>query len=132
MLEVIETCIEGIPFVPNDEANSQARGLGNMVAFWERMRNICSKVNIYHGPILIREGQQCITDKDLDLAMLATREFWFEAPSSADHTWDKVLQEYSNCDSWQDISIPSSSTFYITLLHMKDSAFGSDGIPYSA
>ena len=30
MLEVIETCIEGIPFVPNDEANSQARGLGNM------------------------------------------------------------------------------------------------------
>ena len=38
MLEVVETCIEGIPFVPNDEANSQARGLGNMVAFWERMR----------------------------------------------------------------------------------------------
>ena len=33
MLEVVETCIEGIPFVPNDEANSQARGLGNMVAF---------------------------------------------------------------------------------------------------
>ena len=25
MLEVVETCIEGIPFVPNDEANSQAQ-----------------------------------------------------------------------------------------------------------
>ena len=132
MLEVIETCIEGIPFVPNDEANSQARGLGNMVAFWERMRNICPKVNIYHGPILTREGEQCITDKDLDLAMLATREFWFESPPSADNAWDNVLQEYNNCDPWQDIPIPPRSTFYTTLLHTKDSAPGPDGIPYSA
>ena len=132
MVEVVETCIEGIPFVPNDEANSQARGLGNMVAFWERMRSICPKVNIYHGPILTREGEQCITDKDLDLAMLATREFWFESPPSADHAWDNVLQEYNNCDPWQDIPVPPSSTFYTTLLHTKDSAPGPDGIPYSA
>ena len=76
MLEVVETCIQAIPFVPNDEANTQARGLGNMVAFWERMRSICPKVNIYHGPILTKEGKQCITDKDLDLAMLATRKYW--------------------------------------------------------
>ena len=109
MLEVVETCIEGIPFVPNDEANSQARGLGNMVAFWERMRSICPKVNIYHGPILTKEGEQCITDKDLDLAMLATREFWFES-----------------------LPVPPSSAFYSTLLHTKDSAPGPDGIPYSA
>jgi len=33
MLEVIDRCIEGIPYVPMDEANAQARGLGNMVAF---------------------------------------------------------------------------------------------------
>ena len=132
MLEVVETCIEGIPFVPNDEANSQARGLGNMVAFWERMRSICPKVNIYHGPILTGAGEQCITDKDLDLAMLAMREFWFEPPPSADHAWDLVLQEYNNCEPWQDIPVPPSSTFYSTLLHTKDSAPGPDGIPYSA
>ena len=47
------------------------------------MRSICPKV-IYHGPILTRDGEQCITDKDLDLAMLATREFWFESPPCAD------------------------------------------------
>ena len=132
MLEVVETCIEGIPFVPNDEANSQARGLGNMVAFWERMRSICPKVNIYHGPILTKEGEQCITDKDLDLAMLATREFWFESPPDADQAWDLVLKEYKNCEPWQDIPVPPSSVFYSTLLHTKDSAPGPDGIPYSA
>ena len=49
--EVIDACVEGIPFVPLDEAKMQARGLGSMVAFWERMRNICPKVNLYHGPI---------------------------------------------------------------------------------
>ena len=132
MLEVVETCIEGIPFVPNDEANSQARGLGNMVAFWERMRSICPKVNIYHGPILTKEGEQCITDKDLDLAMLATREFWCESPPDADQAWDLVLKEYNNCEPWQDIPVPPSSAFYSTLLHTKDSAPGPDGIPYSA
>ena len=52
MLEVIDTCIEGTPYVPCDEVNLQARGLGTMVAFWERMRNICPEVNAYHGPIL--------------------------------------------------------------------------------
>ena len=35
------------------------------------MRSICPKVNIYHGPILTKEGEQCITDKDLDLAMVS-------------------------------------------------------------
>ena len=132
MLEVVKTCIEGIPFVPNDEANSQARGLGNMVAFWERMRSICPKVNIYHGPILTKDGEHCTTDKDLDLAMLATREFWFESPPEVDQAWDPVLNEYSNCEPWQNIPVPPSSAFYSTLLHTKDSAPGPDGIPYSA
>ena len=132
MLEVVETCIEGIPFVPSDEANCQARGLGNMVAFWERMRSICPKVNIYHGPILTKDGEQCTTDKDLDLAMLATREFWFVSPPNADQAWDTVLEVYNTCEPWQDIPIPPQSTFYSTLLHAKDSAPGPDGIPYSA
>ena len=39
MIEVVDSSIEGIPYVPTDGANSQARGLGSMVAFWERMRN---------------------------------------------------------------------------------------------
>ena len=132
MLEVVETCVEGIPFVSNDEANCQARGLGNMVAFWERMRSICPKVNIYHGPILTKDGEQCTTDKDLDLAMLATREFWFESPPDADQAWDPVLNAYNNCEPWLDIPVPPCSAFYSTLLHTKDSAPGPDGIPYSA
>ena len=49
LVEVIDACVEGIPYVPLDEANMQARGLGSMVASWERMRHICPKVNIYHG-----------------------------------------------------------------------------------
>ena len=61
-----------------------------MVAFWETMRSICPKVNIYHGPILIKEGE-CTTDKDLDLAMLATKEFWFEPPPGADQAWDPAV-----------------------------------------
>ena len=61
MLEVIDRSIEGIPYVPMDEANVQARGLGSMVAFWERMRNICPKVNAYNGPVYGREGKQCVT-----------------------------------------------------------------------
>ncbi len=40
LIEVIDACVEGIPFVPLDEANMQARGLGTMVAFWERMRHL--------------------------------------------------------------------------------------------
>ena len=53
---------------------------GGMVAFWERMRNICPKTNIYNGPILQSDGSQCLTSKDLDCAMLATRDFWSLSP----------------------------------------------------
>ena len=77
MLEVIDRCIEGISYVPADEANLQARGLGSMVTFWERMRNICPKVNVYYGPVYGKTGSQCVTSMDLDEAMLATRDFWF-------------------------------------------------------
>ena len=87
MLEVIDRCIEGIPYVPLDEANAQARG-------WERMRNICPKVNSYYGPVYGREGKQCVTSLDLDEAMLATRDFWFLAPTDYDNSWTPVLEVY--------------------------------------
>ena len=41
MFEVIDDCLTGTPYLPSDSTDSQVRGLGSMVAFWERMRNIC-------------------------------------------------------------------------------------------
>ncbi len=101
LIEVIDACVEGISFVPLDEANMQARGLGSMVAFWERMRNICPKVNLYHGPIHGKDGEQCSTSMDLDEAMLATRDFWFQPPEP--HIgllcgWDSMA---SNLSAWR-------------------------------
>ena len=132
MLEVIDRCIEGIPYVPMDEANAQARGLGNMVAFWERMRNICPKVNSYYGPVYGREGKQCVTSLDLDEVMLATRDFWFQAPTDCDNSWNPVLEVYEQQPSWPTLKPPEPKDFLSTLLHTKDSAPGPDGIPYSA
>ena len=91
LIEVIDACVEGIPFVPTDDANMQARGLGSMVAFWERMRNICPKVNLYHGPIYGKSGEQCTTSMDLDEAMLAIRDFWFQPPDQHDDAWQRSL-----------------------------------------
>ena len=132
MLEVIDRCIEGIPYVPMDEANAQARGLGNMVAFWERMRSICPKVNLYHGPIYGTSGKQCVTSTDLDEAMLATRDFWFQTPCESDNCWQPVLEVYAMQDPWPQLRPPTPDDFLTTLLHTKDSAPGPDGIPYSA
>ena len=132
MLEVIDRCIEGIPYVPLDDANAQARGLGNMVAFWERMRNICSKVNSYFGPVYGKEGKQCVTSLDLDEAMLATRDFWFQAPADHNNSWTPVLEVYEKQPSWPALKPPEPKDFLSTLLHTKDSAPGPDGIPYSA
>ena len=69
MLEVIDTLSAETTFLPFDEANAQARGLGNLVAFWERMRNVCPRINTYNGPILTRDGNPCRTADDLDSAM---------------------------------------------------------------
>ena len=132
MLEVIDRCIEGIPYVPMDEANAQARGLGNMVAFWERMRSICPKVNTYYGPVYGKEGKQCVTSLDLDEAMLATKDFWFQAPNDYDNSWSPVLEVYEQQPSWPTLKPPEPKDFLSTLLHTKDSAPGPDGIPYSA
>ena len=56
MFTVIDDYIAGIPYLPCDPVDTQARGFGNMVAFWERMRNICPKVNTYNGLILKEDG----------------------------------------------------------------------------
>ena len=132
LVEVIDACVEGIPYVPLDEANMQARGLGSMVAFWERMRHICPKVNIYHGPIYGKDGAQCVTSHDLDEAMLATRDFWFQTPAEYDEEWQPILDCYAEGEPWKPFCPPDDEMFLNTLLHTKDSAPGPDGLPYSA
>ena len=120
------------PYVPLDEANMQARGLGSMVAFWERMRHICPKVNIYHGPIFGKDGAQCVTSHDLDEAMLATGDFWFQSPVEHDEAWQPILDRYAEGEPWKPFSPPDEEIFLNTLIHTKDSAPGPDGLPYSA
>ena len=132
MFTVIDDYIAGIPYLPCDPVDTQARGFGNMVAFWERMRNICPKVNIYNGPILREDGSQCRTALDLDEAMLATRKFWFEKPVEQDERWANVLRVYATSDMWPEVPLPCKKDLLHTLLHTKDSAPGPDGLPYSA
>ena len=119
MFEVIDDYLTGTPYVPSDSTDCQVRGLGTMVAFWERMRNICPKTNIYNGPILQSDGTQCVTSNDLDRAMLATRDFWFEDPESSHSDWDCVLQVYENTEEWPDIELPNKQMLLNTLLHTK-------------
>ena len=103
-----------------------------MLSFWKRMRNVCSKVNSYNGPILNKEKQQCVTSRDLDEAMLETRHFWFEPPKEFDNTWQPILDVYFQADRWPIIPPSSREVCLSTLLHTKNSAPGPDGIPYSA
>ena len=103
-----------------------------MVAFWERMRSICPKVNSYNGPILMKDGTQCRTSRDLDEAMLSTRDFWFDKPAENDTQWSAVLRTYRSSDLWPDVPLPQKADLLHTLLHTKDSAPGPDGLPYSA
>ena len=132
MFEVIDDCLTGTPYLPSDSTDNQVRGLGSMVAFWERMRNICPKANIYNGPIHQSDGSQCITSNDLDCAMLATRDFWFEEPVASNSEWDCVLDLYETTQEWPDIELPNKQMLLDTLLHTKDSAPGPDGLPYAA
>ena len=132
MFEVIDECLTGIPFVPSNSPDSQVRGLGSIVALWERMRNICPKVNLSNGAILQSDRSQCMTSDDLDKAMLATRGFWFEEPISSHHHWDDILAVYKQGQEWPEISLPNKQMFLATLLHTKDSALGPDGLPYAA
>ena len=130
MFTVIDDYIAGIPHLASDPVDTQA--FGNMVAFWERMRNICPKVNTYNGPILREDGSQCRTALDLDEAMLSTRKFWFEKPIEQDERWANVLRVYATSDMWPEVPLPCKKDLLHTLLHTKDSAPGPDGLPYSA
>ena len=130
MFEIIYDYLTGTPYVPSDSMDNQVRGLGSMVAFWERMRNICPKINLYNGPILQRDGSQCLTSDDLDQAMLATRDFWFEEPVSSHPDWDNILDVHAQ--EWPSIELPDKQMLLSTLLHTQDSAPGPDGLPYAA
>ena len=60
LVEVIDACVEGIPYVPLDEANMQARGLGSMVAFWEQsMENHFSWQGPSRSDIAVCEARCC-------------------------------------------------------------------------
>ena len=131
LFDVIDTLKENSSYVPN-EVSSQARGLGTMLSFCERMRNVCPKINSYNGPILNSENQQCVTSRDLDEAMLETRHFWFDSPNYYDNAWQPVLELYASAPRWPTIPPPGREVCLSTLLHTKDSAPGPDGIPYSA
>ena len=130
--DVIDTLQENVSYVPMDEVSMQAKGLGNMLSFWERMRNVCPKVNSYNGPILNRDNQCCVTSRDLDEAMLETRNFWFDVPNQFDDAWQPLLEVYKDAPRWPAIPPPGREVCLSTLLHTKDSAPGPDGIPYSA
>ena len=106
LYDVIDTLKEGATYIPNDDVSSQARGLGTMVSFWERMRSVCPKVNSYCGPILNRNKKHCVTCKDLDEAMLETRQFWFDLPVEDDHAWAPVLQHYDTIPRWPRVLPP--------------------------
>ena len=97
MLEVVDTCIEGTPYIASDEVNLQARGLGTMVAFWERMGNICPKVNIYHGPILQKDGSPCLTSCDLRWSHACHSRFlvWTSCPRR--YPVDACVRLLPNC-----------------------------------
>ena len=132
LFDVVDTLKENISYVPNDDVSSQAKGLGTMLSCWERMRNVCPKINCYSGPILNSNNQQCVTSRDLDEAMLETRHFWFDMPIQDDHAWQPVLQVYEKTPRWPPIAPPGRDVCLSKLLYTKGSAPGPDGIPYSA
>ena len=115
-----------------EQTNLQARGIGNNINFWNRLRSICPKGVMYNGPILNSQGDQCTTSHMLDEAMLDTRKFWFVEPIDQFHEWKPVLREYQTATAWPSIDLPQKQDFLHTLLGTKDSAPGPDGIPYSA
>ena len=53
-----------------EQTNLQARGIGNNINFWNRLRAICPEGVMYNGPILNSQGDHCTTSRMLDEAML--------------------------------------------------------------
>ena len=114
-----------------EQVNQQARGIGNNITFWNRLRSICPKGVIYNGPILNQQGEQCTTSQMLDEAMLDTRNFWFVKPQDSLQEWEPIYGSTRLLRRGRVLSFPETD-FLHTLLGTKDSAPGPDGIPYSA
>ena len=113
LIEVIDACVEGIPFVPTDEANMHASAWpGIHSCFLGADENICPKVNLYHGPIYGKSGEQCTTSIDLDEAMLATRDFWFQPPDQYDDAWQPILDCYAEGTPWPTFPPPSDDVLW--------------------
>ena len=97
------------------------------------MRTLCPRTVFYPGPVLKQSGEECYTDLDLDEAMLATRNFWFETPVAHDPEWLPTLQRYQQLTTqWPHTSMPEQQHYAAAILSSKDSAPGPDGIPYAA
>ena len=105
-----------------EQTNLQARGIGNNINFWNRLRAICPKGVMYNGPILNSQGDHCTTSHMLDEAMLDTRKFWFVEPIDQFREWKPVLREYQTATAWPSIELPQKQDFLHTLLGTKDSA----------
>ena len=128
MFTVIDDYIAGIPYLSSDPVDTQARDFGDMVTFWERMRNICSKVNTYNGPILREDGSQCRT---------SMRQCFLRGSFGLKSQSSKMNDGLMSCESmpratWLEVLLPCKKDLLHTLLHTKDFAPGSDGLSFSA
>ena len=140
-VKVIAECFEYIEqttinqrgIAHNDVEDKAMRGVGSQTAMWQRLRQTCPRTIFYNGPIVDGSGEVCTTDISLQNAMLATRQFWFEAPCVYDSSWNEYLRKYEEITAvWPAISPPVQSDYVKTLFVTKDSSPGPDGLPYSA
>ena len=122
---------KGLTHANHDEKSM--RGVGSQAHMWKQLRQSCPKTVFYNGPIQQGNGDVCTTDLQLQNAMLATRQFWFEEPKQEDLQWDEYLTSYETTTShWPFVECPDETDYIKTLFFTKDSAPGPDGIPYSA
>ena len=122
---------KGLTHANHDEKSM--RGVGSQAHMWKQLRQSCPKTVFYNGPIQQGNGDVCTTDLQLQNAMLATRQFWFEEPKQEDVQWDEYLTSYEKTTAhWPFVDCPDETDYIKTLFFTKDSAPGPDGIPYSA
>ena len=130
-LDTTSTSEKGLTHANQDEKSM--RGVGSQSLMWKQLRQSCPKTVFYNGPIQQGNGDICTTDLQLQNAMLATRQFWFEEPVQEDSQWNEYLTSYEMTTvHWPFIDCPEDTDYIKTLFFTKDSAPGPDGIPYSA
>ena len=99
----------------------------------KQLQQSCPKTVFYNGSIQQGNGDVCTTDLQLQNAMLATRQFWFEEPVQDDLQWNEYLTSYEmSTVHWPFIDCPEDTDYIKTLFFTKDLVPGPDGIPYSA